>query len=154
MADDAGLEIDALPGELGPLSKRFEGENTTFEQKMAVILNRMREVSEEKRKARFRCSVAFIDPLPGSRCSPTPVGPGSSTSSLKGEGGAHVFESTCEGCIAHEPHGAGGFGYDPIFWLPELGCSMAELTAAQKHEISHRGAVLRKLAVFLERTYR
>jgi len=128
LADDAGLEIDALPDELGPLSKRFEGEETTFAEKMAVVLERMKGVPEEGRGARFRCCVAF-------------AGPGIRT---------EVFEATCEGRIAFEPSGTGGFGYDPIFWLPERGCTMASLTAEEKHEISHRGKVLRAFGDLLE----
>jgi len=128
LADDAGLEIDALPGELGPLSKRFEGVETTFAEKMAVILERMKDVPEAGRGARFRCCVAF-------------AGPGIRT---------EVFEATCEGRIAFEPSGTGGFGYDSIFWLPDRGCTMAQLTADEKHEISHRGKVLRAFGDLLE----
>lgn len=129
LADDAGLEIDALPGELGPLSKRFEGAETTFAEKMAVILERMKDVPEEERGARFKCFVAFAGP----DCFRT-----------------EVFSATCEGRIAFEPSGAGGFGFDPIFWLPERGCTMADLSAEEKHEISHRGKVLRAFGDLLE----
>lgn len=125
LADDAGLEIDALPGELGPLSKRFEGENTTFSEKMAVILNRLDGVSPEHRTARFRCFVALAAP---------PQDPHTT----------QVFSATCEGRIADQASGEGGFGYDPIFYLPELGCCMADLTPEQKHAISHRGKVLKQ----------
>ncbi|MCH8978138.1 MAG: RdgB/HAM1 family non-canonical purine NTP pyrophosphatase [Armatimonadetes bacterium] len=124
LADDAGLEIDALPGCLGVHSKRFEGEQTTFAEKMRVILERMDGLPTRERSARFRCDVALVGP----------------------DGTEIVIEDTCEGRIAEAPSGAGGFGYDPIFFLPELGCTMASLSAAQKHEISHRGKVLRKLA--------
>jgi XTP/dITP diphosphohydrolase len=127
LADDAGLEIDALPGDLGVQSKRFAGE-TTFEEKMAIVLDRLRGVPDERRTARFRCCIALVGP--------------------KGE--ATTIEDTCEGRIAHEPHGTGGFGYDPIFWLPEKGCTMADLTPEQKHAVSHRGKVLRRLAELLE----
>lgn len=120
LADDAGLEIDALPGELGVFSKRFAGEETPFPEKMAIILNRMAATPEEQRGARFRCFIALARPNEGSV----------------------VFSATCEGRIATQPSGAGGFGYDPIFWLPEMGCTMADLTADQKHAISHRGKVL------------
>ena len=127
LADDAGLEIDALPGELGIHSKRFEGEETTFPEKMAVILERMKGLPDSERCARFRCNIAL-------------VGPG---------GEEHVIEDTCEGRIAYRPSGSGGFGYDPIFFLPERGCCMAELSAEQKHLVSHRGKVLKKLAEHL-----
>lgn len=127
VADDAGLEIDALPGELGVFSKRFAGEETPFDEKMRIILERMEGVSA--RSCRFCVAVALARP-------------GAETL---------VFTGVCEGTVAHEPHGSGGFGFDPIFWHPELGCTMAELTAEQKHEISHRGIVLRKMAVWLAR---
>jgi XTP/dITP diphosphohydrolase len=129
VADDAGLEIDALPGELGPMSKRFAGAETSFDDKMAIILERMVDVPADLRSARFRCSVAVVGPGVPMR----------------------VFEETCEGVVASSPRGQGGFGYDPVFYLPELGRTMAELTADEKHQISHRGKVLRQVAEFLER---
>lgn len=127
LADDAGLEIDALPGELGVWSKRFAGEKTSFPQKMAIILERMRDVPESHRGARFRCHIALARP-------------GMPTLN---------FSAICEGRVAFEPSGNGGFGYDPIFYLPELGCTMADLTADQKHAISHRGKVLREFGDWL-----
>ena len=125
IADDAGLEIDALDGAPGLYSKRFGGEDLPFPEKMAKILSLLKK--SESRKARFRCCVSLVGP----------------------NHPAKVFESTCEGSIAEEPCGGGGFGYDPIFFLPELGCCMAELTAEQKHEISHRGKVLHQLGNYL-----
>ncbi len=125
LADDAGLEIDALPGELGHWSKRFAGEETPFSEKMRLVLERMTDVPEAERSARFRCCVALS--------APGATGP------------AIVFEDTCEGRIAQNPSGSGGFGYDPIFWLPQLGCTMADLTADQKHAVSHRGKVLKSV---------
>jgi len=130
LADDAGLEIDALNGEPGLYSKRFAGEETPFPEKMARILDLMKDVPEEKRTARFRCCIALTQPD-----APSPK--------------TTIFEATCEGRIALEPSGKGGFGYDPIFYLPEIGCTMADLTAEQKHAISHRGKVLRMLAEFM-----
>lgn len=127
LADDAGLEIDALPGELGVWSKRFAGEETPFPEKMAIILERMRGIPEPQRGARFRCHIALARPgLP-----------------------VLDFSAVCEGRIALDPSGNGGFGYDPIFYLPELGCTMADLTAAQKHAVSHRGKVLREFGDWL-----
>lgn len=123
IADDAGLEIDAMDGEPGLHSKRFAGEDTPFSEKMAIILDRLQNTPEEDRSARFRCCIAA--------CSPN---------------GEIILEATCEGRIAREPSGHGGFGYDPIFYLPEMGCTMADLTAEQKHSISHRGKVLRAFA--------
>lgn len=118
IADDAGLEIDFMNGEPGVHSKRFAGEETPFPEKMRIILDTLGET--ENRGARFRCYVAIARP-------------GAET---------ELFSATCEGVIAHEPSGNGGFGYDPIFHLPEMGCTMADLTAEQKHAISHRGKVL------------
>lgn len=124
LSDDAGLEIDALGGQPGLHSKRFEGEDTPFPTKMARILEMLDGVPEDSRTARFRCCIALTNPT----------------------GETRVFEATCEGVIAEQPSGGGGFGYDPIFWLPELGCTMADLTADQKHAISHRGKVLKQFA--------
>jgi XTP/dITP diphosphohydrolase len=128
LADDAGLEIDALNGAPGVHSKRYEGEDTPFPIKMAKILAALEGVSQERRAARFRCCIALTAP----------------------EWNTQILESTCEGRIAEEPSGVGGFGYDPIFFLPEKGCTMADLTPHQKHEISHRGKVLRQLAEYLQ----
>lgn len=129
LADDAGLEIDGLPGELGVTSKRFAGIATSFDEKMEIVLSSLRGKPDEERRARFACFVALARP-------------GCKTK---------VFSATCEGQIAHVKSGQGGFGYDPIFWLPQLECTMADLTAEQKHEVSHRGRVLRTVAVYLQR---
>ncbi|MEI7984670.1 MAG: RdgB/HAM1 family non-canonical purine NTP pyrophosphatase [Armatimonadota bacterium] len=125
VADDAGLEIDDLDGAPGLYSKRFGGETLPFPDKMAKILSMLE--GSKNRAARFRCCVSLIGP------NHPPM----------------QFEATCEGQIAEVPSGNGGFGYDPIFFLPELGCCMADLTASQKHEISHRGKVLRQLGDYL-----
>lgn len=122
LADDAGLEIDALGGAPGLYSKRFGGEEMPFPEKMQLLLAELS--GQANRAARFQCCVALAHP-------------------------AHetaVFEASCEGEIARAPSGGGGFGYDPIFWLPEMGCTMADLTSEQKHSISHRGKVLRLFA--------
>lgn len=128
LADDAGLEIDAIPGQLGVWSKRFAGESTSFDEKMSRILKELRDVEDSKRGARFQCFVSL------SRPGMDPV----------------VFSATCEGEIAKERSGTGGFGYDSIFWLPQLGCTMADLTAEQKHAVSHRGKVLAAFGDWLE----
>lgn len=130
VADDAGLEIDFLDGAPGLYSKRFGGEELPFPEKMAMILDKLGE--SDNRGARFRCNVALI-------------GPGYPTK---------VFEAICEGRIASAPSGGGGFGYDPIFHLPELDCTMADLTAEQKHQISHRGKVLKMVGDEIERLSR
>ena len=126
LADDAGLEIDAMNGEPGLYSKRFAGEDTPFPEKMSIILERLQ--GRDDRGARFRCAVALTSP----------------------NGETRTLEAVCEGVIATDPSGNGGFGYDPIFWLPELGCTMADLTAEQKHQVSHRGKVLKALGDLLE----
>jgi XTP/dITP diphosphohydrolase len=144
IADDAGLEVDALGGEPGLHSKRFGGEGLPFREKMAMILGRLIGVPEAKRSARFRCCVALA-PAPGDLHRLPPSLPGK-------EEGVFVFEATCEGRIAFEPRGEGGFGYDPIFFLPELGRTMAELSPNEKHAISHRGKVLKLAGDWLEAT--
>lgn len=169
LADDAGLEIDAMNGEPGLYSKRFAGEETPFPEKMRIILDRLEGV--ESRAARFRCCIALASPLRGSlgvrqfggsvpdvvacvhdsseiqRFLPNPRTP--ERADRLTEPSVLTIEATCEGQIAAEPSGNGGFGYDPIFFIPELNCTMADLTAAQKHQISHRGKVLRALVVYL-----
>jgi XTP/dITP diphosphohydrolase len=120
IADDAGLEVDALDGVPGLYSKRFGGEDLPFTEKMALLLSKLVGVPDEQRTARFRCCVALTSP----------------------SGEDEVFEAACEGRIATERKGEGGFGYDPVFFLPELGRHMAELTPEEKHAISHRGKVL------------
>jgi XTP/dITP diphosphohydrolase len=127
LADDAGLEIDAMPGDLGVHSKRFAGD-TTFDEKMRIVLDALKETPEDQRTARFCCCIALVSP----------------------EGDETTIEDTCEGRIARESSGDGGFGYDPIFFLAELGCTMADLTAEQKHQVSHRGKVLRRLVETLK----
>lgn len=127
IGDDSGLEIDFLDGAPGLFSKRFGGEELPFPEKMAKILEMLQGVAEEKRTAQFRCCVAI-------------------------DTGEHVeiVEDVCKGRIASEPSGRGGFGYDPIFFLPEKGCTMADLPTAEKHTISHRGKVLARAAVWLK----
>lgn len=128
VADDAGLEIDFFDGAPGLYSKRFIGEETPFTEKMAFVLSKMDGVPDDKRGARFRTFVAL---------------------SKQGEETKYV-EGICEGRIAYGQAGAGGFGYDPIFYILEKGCTMAELTADQKHAISHRGKALKLLGDLIE----
>ena len=123
VADDAGLEIDALDGAPGLYSKRFGGESLPFPEKIARILDLLKDAPEERRTARFRCWVALISP----------------------DGREQTFEGVCEGRVAPAPSGVGGFGYDPVFYLPELDRTMADLTPDEKHAVSHRGKVLAKL---------
>lgn len=159
LADDAGLEIDALDGAPGVYSKRFEGVDSSFDHKIGRVLELLRDVPVEGRGARFRCCIALSPPPtpsssrsfvpPAASQTPTP-GPSPFHSFVApGRGEVLLFQATCEGRIAYERSGTGGFGYDPIFYLPELGCTMADLTAEQKHQISHRGKVLREFSDWL-----
>lgn len=129
IADDAGLEIDALGGEPGLHSRRFAGVDTPFPEKMRIILERMQGVGD--RAARFRCGVVVAEP----------------------GGATHRFEDTCEGKIADSPAGEHGFGYDPIFFLPERGCRMAELEPEEKNRISHRAKTLAAAAPLLRELF-
>lgn len=124
MADDSGLEIDAFGGEPGIHSSRFMGEDTSYDIKNNAILEKLKDVPEEERTARFVCAVAIAYPD-----KPT-----------------SIFRGTFEGRIAHEIKGENGFGYDPIFYVPEKGCTSAELAPGVKNAMSHRGKAL-KLAV-------
>ena len=117
LADDSGLEVDALGGEPGVYSKRYAGPNATDADRIAFLLGKLDGVPEAQRTARFRCVMALATP----------------EEELGTAGG------TCEGRIGFEPRGTNGFGYDPIFVLPERGRTMAELPSAEKHAISHRG---------------
>lgn len=125
VADDSGLEIDGLDGEPGVHSARFNG--STYAEKFAVIHARLRERRALGSPARFVCAVAAA------------------------ERGRVVFEAAgaIEGRIADRPAGAGGFGYDPIFFYPPYGCTLAEVSAERKAAVSHRGQAFRKLAGFL-----
>ncbi|MBR0090260.1 MAG: RdgB/HAM1 family non-canonical purine NTP pyrophosphatase [Lachnospiraceae bacterium] len=127
LADDSGLEIDALKGEPGIHSARYLGEKTPHEAKCADILRRMEKVAEKKRTARFVCAVCAVFP----------------------DGSQVTVRGVLEGRIAREPRGTGGFGYDPIFYLPERCCTNAELTPEEKNRISHRGRAFREAATIL-----
>lgn len=119
LADDSGLEIDALGGEPGIYSARWAGEGVTYAERFRILLARLADVPPERRTARYRCAIAVAQPAP------------------RGLVGA-VVEGILEGRIAGAPRGARGFGYDPIFLVPELGRTVGELSAEQKHRISHR----------------
>ncbi|MCR4842494.1 MAG: XTP/dITP diphosphatase [Eubacterium sp.] len=121
LSDDSGLVVDALDGEPGIYSSRYLGEDTSYDVKNADILRRMEGVPEEKRTARFVCAVAVITP----------------------DKREIAVEGYMEGIIGHEIKGEHGFGYDPIFFLPEYGKTSAEILPEEKNEISHRGKALR-----------
>ena len=120
MADDSGLEIDALNKEPGIYSARYMGEDTPFSVKSRSLIERLTDVPDEKRTARFVCAIAAV--MPG--------------------GEVMTTHGTVEGRIDYEEKGDNGFGYDPIFYVPEYRCTMAQLTDEQKNGISHRGRAL------------
>ncbi|MDD6812484.1 MAG: XTP/dITP diphosphatase [Lachnospiraceae bacterium] len=120
LADDSGLEIDYLNKEPGIYSARYLGEDTPYDVKNQKILERLEGVEEAKRTARFVCAIAAVMP----------------------DGEVITTHGVIEGRIAYEPKGSNGFGYDPIFYVPEYGCSSAELSEEEKNAISHRGKAL------------
>ncbi len=122
LADDTGLEVDELGGQPGLYSARFAGEGCTFQDNIRKLLHVLEGVSAERRGARFRCVIALV----------TPDGP------------EQVVEGELRGRITDRQAGGGGFGYDPVFYAPEVGRTLAELTAAEKNRISHRGRALTK----------
>jgi XTP/dITP diphosphohydrolase len=124
LADDSGLEIDALGGEPGIYSARWAGTDVTYPERFRILLGQLAGLPPERRTARYRCAIAI-------------AGPGE-------EGLRGVVEGMVEGSIAEEPRGASGFGYDPIFYVPELGGTFGEVTAAAKHQISHRARAAAK----------
>lgn len=127
VADDSGLEVDALDGEPGILSARYAGEDASDQDRCHKVLRLLRNVPDDERAARFRCAAAYQDP----------------------GGTALLAEGTCEGRIARKPWGSGGFGYDPIFVPEGETRTMAQLTSEEKHAVSHRGRAFRELARLL-----
>lgn len=123
LADDSGLEIDALNGEPGVYSARYLGEDTSYAVKNQTILDRLFGVPKEQRTARFVCAIAAVLP----------------------NGQELLVRETIEGYIGERPAGENGFGYDPIFYVDEYQCSTAQLTDQQKNAISHRGKALRAM---------
>ena len=128
LADDSGLEIDYLNKEPGIYSARYMGEDTSYDIKNQALLDRLNGVPDEKRTARFVCAIGAAFP----------------------DGSTQVVRGTMEGIIGHEIAGENGFGYDPIFFLPEHGCTSAQLAPEKKNELSHRGEGLRKMRIILE----
>ena len=128
LADDSGLGIDALNKEPGIYSARYMGEDTSYDIKNQALIDRLEGVPDEKRTARFVCAIAAALP----------------------DGSTEVVRGTMEGRIGYEIAGENGFGYDPIFYLPQFGCSSAELEPEKKNELSHRGEGLRKMRKVLE----
>jgi XTP/dITP diphosphohydrolase len=129
LADDSGLEVDALGGEPGVLSSRYAGQGAKDHDRVSFLLGKLKGIDWERRTARFRCVIAISNPA----------------------GDLHYFEGRCEGVIAFDPHGNNGFGYDPIFYFPQYEKTMAELDEETKNEISHRAHAAQAAARFLSR---
>lgn len=129
LADDSGLEVDALNKEPGVYSARYMGEKTSYEIKNWNLIHRLNGVADEKRSARFVCVIAAVLP----------------------DGRTLSVRDTMEGRIAYEPAGEEGFGYDPILFLPGLGKTSAEISMEAKNKISHRGKALRAMKACLEK---
>lgn len=124
IADDSGLCVDALDGRPGIYSARYAGEGASDSDRMAKLLSELRDVPEERRTARFVCAMCAAYP----------------------DGRLVHIQEQCEGVILREQRGTDGFGYDPVFYLPDCGMTFAELPEEKKNEVSHRGKALRKLA--------
>jgi len=122
LADDSGLEVDALNGEPGVKSARFAGEAATDADRVSFLLAKLNGVARERRTARFKCVIVIANP----------------------EGQSKVCYGECQGMIALEAKGENGFGYDPIFFLPEIGKTLAELPLEMKNQISHRARASQK----------
>ncbi len=133
LADDSGLEVDALGGAPGVHSARYAGPGATDADRVELLLKNLSSVEPERRTARFRCVVAFADP----------------------EQPGHVtfHGGSCEGRILDHTRGSGGFGYDPVFFVEELGQTFAEAPADKKNQISHRGQAMRQMTEFLRRRF-
>ncbi|WP_054695445.1 XTP/dITP diphosphatase [Syntrophomonas palmitatica] len=131
LADDSGLEVDALNGRPGVFSARFAGPDADDEKNNALLLHMLRDVPEEKRRARFVCVIAIADP----------------------QGNLSVAEGACPGTIGFAPHGSQGFGYDPLFIPQGYKQSFAELGAEVKNSISHRGQALAKAKPLLQELF-
>jgi XTP/dITP diphosphohydrolase len=152
LADDSGLEVDALEGRPGVYSARYGGENLSSAQQVALLLEEMKNASEEKRSARFVCVVALVG-APGKTSDMRSYGwhlDGALVDATVRPQIRQTFEGRCEGRIALAPRGAGGFGYDPIFIDAELGRTFAELSPEEKSSRSHRGKALRAAIKYLE----
>lgn len=129
LADDSGLEIDYLNGEPGIYSARYAGTDTSYDIKNHLLISRLNGVPDKERTARFVCAIAAVFP----------------------DGSTEVVRGTIEGQIGYEIKGENGFGYDPIFYLPEYNCTTAELSPEKKNELSHRGNALRMMREIMER---
>lgn len=129
VADDSGLEVDSLGGRPGVRSARYAGEGATDMDNCLKLLSELKGAGADKRSARFRCAVAFVSP----------------------DGEEACFEGTLEGVITEAPRGGGGFGYDPVFFIPGRNRTAAELTMEEKNSVSHRAQALKLLKSWLVR---
>ena len=129
LADDSGLEIDYLNKEPGIYSARYAGEDTSYDIKNNLLLSRLEGVPDEKRTARFVCAIAAAFP----------------------DGTTDVVRGTIEGQIGYEIAGENGFGYDPIFYVPEYGCTTAQMSPEKKNQLSHRGNALREMKIIMKK---
>jgi len=124
ISDDSGIEVDALNGQPGIYSARYSGPDATAQKNLQALLNALIDTPEEKRTARYQCVIVFMRHAKD----PTPL----------------ICQASWDGTLLTAPKGDGGFGYDPIFWVEAYQCTAAELTAEQKHAISHRGKAIRQ----------
>ena len=131
IADDSGLEVDALNGMPGVLSARFAGELATDADNVRLLLSKLKDVPWDKRTARFTCVIAIAN----------------------SKGKVEIFNGSCNGIITFEPVGNNGFGYDPIFYLPEFNKTMSELSQQRKNEISHRYKAVIKARQILKQSH-
>jgi XTP/dITP diphosphohydrolase len=129
IADDSGLEVDAMGGRPGVRSARYGGPGLSDADRNQRLLDELSSVAAERRTARFRCAVAFVHPDRAEH--------------------AVIREGRCEGRILEAPRGSGGFGYDPLFFVAELGQTFAEAAPADKNRLSHRGEAMRQMAAFM-----
>ena len=127
LADDSGLEVDALGGAPGVLSSRYAGQHVSDRQRVTYLLAKLKDIPWEKRAARFRCVMAVAKP----------------------QGAVRLCSGGCRGIITFEPRGSTGFGYDPIFYFPKLGQTMAELPIEIKNQISHRARAAKRARLIL-----
>ncbi len=133
LADDSGLEVDGLDGEPGVRSARYAGEDATDDDRIAFLLQKLNNIPKEKWTARFRCVIALT----------------------RADAPVELYEGRCEGVITDRPRGASGFGYDPLFYIPEMDRTMAELSFDEKNRVSHRGRASQSvIAVLRDRDWR
>ena len=128
LADDSGLEVEALRGAPGPFSKRYAGHDASDLDRVEYLLKQLEGVPWDLRGARFRCVIAIASP----------------------EGDVRQCQGVCQGVVALEPQGSNGFGYDPVFFLPELDRTMAELTLEEKNRVSHRSRAAQAALTLLQ----